>query len=113
MIVLEGYDRGHALSADELHHMQALVARFQEGGKGWHKTARPALRRLLHPLEDVLDHLGAVDSIKTQVHDQDHRHLSTDTSDGSPRAELLGVLEQHLVRTVGGPTTMPMSASTA
>ncbi len=64
MIDVEGYDRTHALSADELHHMQVLATRFQEGGKGWHKAARPALQRLLRPLEDVLDHLGAVNTIK-------------------------------------------------
>ncbi len=64
MIHVEGYDRTHALSADEFHHMQVLVTRFQEGGKGWHKAARPALQRLLRPLEDVLDHLGAVNTIK-------------------------------------------------
>ncbi len=64
MIDIRAYDRTHALSAEELHHMQVLVTRFQEGGKGWHKTARPSLRRLLHPLEDVLDHLGAVNTVK-------------------------------------------------
>lgn len=64
MIDVESYDRTHALSADELHHMQILVTRFQEGGKAWHKAARPALQRLLHPLEAVLDHLGAVNTIK-------------------------------------------------
>ena len=64
MIDVESYDRTHALSPDELHHMQILVTRFQEGGKGWHKAARPALKRLLHPLEAVLDHLGAVNTIK-------------------------------------------------
>ncbi len=64
MIKVESYDRSHALSADELHHMQILVTRFQEGGKGWHKTARPALQRLLRPLEAVLDHLGAVNTVK-------------------------------------------------
>lgn len=64
MIDVRAYDRTHALSAEELHHMQVLVTRFQEGGKGWHKTTRPSLRRLLHPLEDVLDHLGAVNTVK-------------------------------------------------
>lgn len=64
MINLGSYDRTHALSVEELHHMQVLVTRFQEGGKGWHKTARPALQRLLKPLETVLDHLGAVNTIK-------------------------------------------------
>jgi hypothetical protein len=64
MIDVEGYDRTHELSANELHHMQVLVTRFQEGGKGWHKTARPALQRLLRPLEAVLDHLGAVNTVK-------------------------------------------------
>lgn len=64
MIDVRAYDRTHALSAEELYHMQVLVTRFQEGGKGWHKTARPSLRRLLHPLEDVLDHLGAVNTVK-------------------------------------------------
>jgi hypothetical protein len=60
MIDVESYDRTHALSPHELHHMQILVTRIQEGGKGWHKAARPALHRLLHPLEAVLDHLGAM-----------------------------------------------------
>ena len=64
MIDVRGYDRTHALSGEELHHMQVLVTRFQKGGKAWHKAARPALQRLLQPLEDVLDHLGAVNSIK-------------------------------------------------
>jgi len=64
MIDVESYDRTHALSPHELHHMQILVTRIQEGGKGWHKAARPALHRLLHPLEAVLDHLGAVNTIK-------------------------------------------------
>ncbi len=64
MIDVESYDRTHALSADELHHMRILVTRFQKGGKGWHKAARPALQRLLRPLEVVLDHLGAVNTIK-------------------------------------------------
>ena len=64
MIDVRGYDRTHALSAEELNHMQVLVTRFQNGGKGWHKAARPALLRLLTPIEDVLDHLGAVNTIK-------------------------------------------------
>jgi integrase len=64
LIDIESYDRTHALSPDELHHMQILVTRFREGGKGWHKAARPALQRLLRPLETVLDHLGAVNTIK-------------------------------------------------
>ncbi len=64
MIDLQGYARTHALSGSELHHMQLLVAWAQKGNKGWHKEARPALQRLLRPLEDVLDHLGAVNSVK-------------------------------------------------
>ena len=44
--------------------MQLLVARAQQASKGWHKEARPALERLLHPLEDVLDNLGAVNTVK-------------------------------------------------
>lgn len=64
MIDVHSYDRRHALSSSELHHMQLLVARAQQGSKGWHKEARPALERLLHPLEDVLDHLGAVNTVK-------------------------------------------------
>ncbi len=64
MIDIHGYDRRHALLSSELHHMQLLVARAQQGSKGWHKEARPALERLLHPLEDVLDHLGAVNTVK-------------------------------------------------
>ena len=64
MIDVNGYDRRHTLSSSELYHMQLLVARAQQGSKGWHKEARPALERLLHPLEDVLDHLGAVNTIK-------------------------------------------------
>ena len=64
MIDLQGYDRTHSLSVSELHHMQLLVAWAQQGNKGWHKEARPALQRLLRPLEDVLDHLGAVNTVK-------------------------------------------------
>ena len=64
MIDSQRYDRTHQLSADELHHMQVLASRFVEGGKGWHKAARPALQRLLCPLEDTLDHVGAVNAIK-------------------------------------------------
>ncbi len=64
MIELERYDRSGELSSDELHNMQILVARFEAGGKGWHKAARPALQRLLQPLEATLDHLGAVNTIK-------------------------------------------------
>ena len=64
MIDVESYDRTHALSPNELQHMRILVTRFQEGGKAWHKAARPALQRLLHPLEALLDHLGAVNTIK-------------------------------------------------
>jgi len=33
----------HELSPDELHHMQILVTRFREGGKGWHKACSPLL----------------------------------------------------------------------
>ena len=44
--------------------MGRLVARFTAGGKGWHKEARAALARLLHPLEDTLDHIGAVNTEK-------------------------------------------------
>ena len=64
MIDLQSYDRTHALSGSELHHMQLLVAWAQQGNKGWHKEARPTLQRLLRPLEEVLDHLGAVNSVK-------------------------------------------------
>jgi hypothetical protein len=64
MIDLQGYDRTGSLSGSELHHMQSLVAWAQQGNKGWHKEARPALQRLLRPLEDVLDHLGAVNTVK-------------------------------------------------
>ena len=64
MIDLQGYDRTHSLLESELHHMQLLVAWAQQGNKGWHKEARPALQRLLQPLEDALDHLGAVNTIK-------------------------------------------------
>lgn len=64
MIKLECYDRTHALSASELHHMELLVACAKKGNRGWHKEARPALQRLLRPLEDVLDHLGAVNTVK-------------------------------------------------
>ncbi len=39
--------------------MGRLVGRFAAGGRGWHKAARPALERLLRPLHDTLDHLGA------------------------------------------------------
>ena len=64
MIDLQGYDRTHTLSESELHHMQLLVAWAQKGNRGWHKEARPALHRLLRPLEDALDHLGAVNTVK-------------------------------------------------
>ena len=64
MINVEGYDRTHALSSNEFHHMTLLVTHAQAGGRGWHKEARPALQRLLQPLEAVLDHLGAVNTIK-------------------------------------------------
>ena len=45
MIDVQGYDRRHALSRSELHHMQLLDARAQQGSKGWHKEARRALAR--------------------------------------------------------------------
>lgn len=54
------YDRAASLSPAEREHLGRLVARFAAGGRGWHKEARPALRRLLRPLHDTLDHLGAV-----------------------------------------------------
>ncbi len=56
---IERYDRAAQLSAAECEHMGRLVARFAARGRGWHKQAGPALQRLLHPLHDTLDHLGA------------------------------------------------------
>ncbi len=53
------YNQAAELSAAEREHMGRLVARFAAGGRGWHAAARPALERLLHPLHDTLDHLGA------------------------------------------------------
>ena len=53
------YDRAADLSPSEREHMGRLVERFAAGGRGWHREARPALERLLHPLHDTLDHLGA------------------------------------------------------
>lgn len=47
--------------------------------EGYNRT-----QRLLCPLEDVLDHLGRSEQHQTQVHDQDHRYLPADTSDGAP-----------------------------
>ena len=44
--------------------MRRLVDRFAAGGRGWHKSARPALARLLAPLHDTLDHLGATTTEK-------------------------------------------------
>lgn len=58
------YDRSPDLSTEERDHMGRLVARFAAGGRGWHKTARPALARLLLPLNDTLDHLGATTTEK-------------------------------------------------
>ncbi len=53
------YDLSADLSLVEREHMGRLVRRFAAGGRGWHKEARPALDRLLRPLHDTLDHLGA------------------------------------------------------
>jgi len=53
------YDRAADLTPAEREHMGRLVARFAAGGRGWHKEARLALARLLRPLYDTLDHLGA------------------------------------------------------
>lgn len=58
------YDRAADLSQAEREHMGRLVARFAAGGRGWHKAARPALERLLRPLHDTLDHLGATTTEK-------------------------------------------------
>lgn len=58
------YDRAAGLSAAEREHMGRLVARFAAGGRGWHVAARPALERLLRPLHDTLDHLGATTTEK-------------------------------------------------
>ena len=58
------YDRAAALTSGERDHMGRLVARFAAGGRGWHKAARPALARLLLPLHDTLDHLGATTTEK-------------------------------------------------
>ena len=58
------YDRAAELSAAEREHMGRLVDRFAAGGRGWHAAARPALERLLRPLHDTLDHLGATTAEK-------------------------------------------------
>ena len=58
------YDCAADLSAAEREHMGRLVARFAAGGRGWHAAARPALERLLRPLHDTLDHLGATTAEK-------------------------------------------------
>ena len=58
------YDQAAGLSVVEREHMGRLVARFAAGGRGWHAAARPALERLLHPLHDTLDHLGATTAEK-------------------------------------------------
>lgn len=57
---LARYDRAADISPAEREHTGRLVERFAAGGRGWHKEARPALERLLRPLHDTLDHLGAV-----------------------------------------------------
>jgi len=53
------YNRAADLTQKEREHIGRLVTRFAAGGRGWHKAARPALARLLLPLHDTLDHLGA------------------------------------------------------
>ena len=58
------YNRAARLSQEERNHMRQLVERFAAGGRGWHKSARPALARLLAPLHDTLDHLGATTTEK-------------------------------------------------
>ena len=58
------YDRAAELGTAEREHMGRLVARFTAGGRGWHRQAKPALARLLHPLYDTLDHLGATTTEK-------------------------------------------------
>jgi len=58
------YDRAAELSVVEREHMGRLVARFAAGGRGWHAGARSALERLLHPLHDTLNHLGATTTEK-------------------------------------------------
>lgn len=60
----QSYDRAAELSPAEREHMGRLVRRFAAGGRGWHKTARPALARLLAPLHNTLDHIGATTTEK-------------------------------------------------
>lgn len=60
------YDQSPALSNQEQEHLALLVARAKEGKKGWHKEAKTALERLLRPLNDVMDHIGATKETKRQ-----------------------------------------------
>ena len=79
-IDVDRYDRSPHLSPQESEHMGRLVARFTAGGKGWHKGARAALARLLHPLEDALDHIGAViesaQAFSSKMHSRFHRRCT-------------------------------------
>ena len=58
------YDRAAELAPVERERMGRLVKRFEAGGRGWHKAARPALARLLVPAHDTLDYIGATTTEK-------------------------------------------------
>jgi hypothetical protein len=96
MIDLQGYDRTHSLSKGELHHMQMLVIWAQQGNKGWHKEARPALQRLLRPLEDVLDHLGAMKTVKRKYAIRTTVICPAHSRDGAIRREFLGIFSRSM-----------------
>jgi integrase len=63
-VELGQYDRSHTLINIERAHLQQLVTRATVGLKGWHPAAKPALERILKPLNEVLDHMGATNAIK-------------------------------------------------
>lgn len=63
---LSQYDQNPLLSSQEQEHLALLVARAKAGAKGWHLGAKSALGRLLRPLYDVMDHVGATAETKRQ-----------------------------------------------
>lgn len=58
------YDRCPDLSEAEYTELDILVRRFDAGGKSWHRRAYLRLHRLLQPLNDALDRVGASNSGK-------------------------------------------------
>ena len=58
------YDHTATLSEAEYHELDTLVRRFDAGGKSWHQQAYVILHRLLQPLNDGLDAVGATNSRK-------------------------------------------------